>query len=201
MNTTPFRPSLSCRVVRFSRALASGAGSQHVARCAACQAYYQAAERLEGALRREAFASRPAISSAPDALERSILRAVRESTVAPAPRRSWQGAWAVGAAAAVAVVAAVWMQRPAAPADSFADIPPPSPAEAAAFLNAVENLSARLTQRVIPSAGAMVANNPMRQELGSVYADARSALDFLALNFLPTPPQRAAAATVSAERG
>jgi hypothetical protein len=63
--------------------------------------------------------------------------------------------------------------------------------EAAVIVDAVETFSNRLVDSVIPSAGKLVAQNPLQEEIGSVYSDMRSALDFLALNFLPASTTRA----------
>ncbi|HZP59274.1 MAG TPA: hypothetical protein VFB27_03040 [Opitutaceae bacterium] len=38
-----------------------------------------------------------------------------------------------------------------------------------------------------PSVDALMRQDPLRTEVDSVYADARSAVHFLALNFLPAP--------------
>jgi hypothetical protein len=58
--------------------------------------------------------------------------------------------------------------------------------ESAVILSTVEAMSTQLVDTVIPAAGEFVAHNPLQEELGLVYSDVRSALDFLALNFLPT---------------
>jgi hypothetical protein len=50
-----------------------------------------------------------------------------------------------------------------------------------------EPISDWVFNQVVPPAGTLVANNPLQHELNSVYSDAHSALDFLALNFLPSP--------------
>ncbi|MEO6244258.1 MAG: hypothetical protein ABIQ12_02375, partial [Opitutaceae bacterium] len=56
--------------------------------------------------------------------------------------------------------------------------------------NAVGTLSRRLVETVIPTAGEFAANNPLRQEFDAIYSDARSAVGFLALNFLPESAAR-----------
>jgi hypothetical protein len=113
-------------------------------------------------------------------LERSILRAVRETKISPSPSRSWALAWTAGAVAATVILAGVFIQRASLSRPHDA-----TRAETVAIVDAVEDLSAEVSRTLIPSAGAAAANNPLQQELGSVYADARSALNFLALNFLP----------------
>jgi hypothetical protein len=51
-----------------------------------------------------------------------------------------------------------------------------------------KSISTLWQNSVAPSAQTLVADNPLQHELDSVYSDTRSALNFLALNFLPTFP-------------
>lgn len=176
---------LVCRIVRATRVLSENAGGDHVDACVDCQAFFRPAEHLEFELRREAEAFRRAASEPSSALERSIIRAVREERAAGTPvrkeKRSSAPLWSMGAVAAAVVAAIVYVQRPMTSGPERTALPD----EAVAMVDAVENLSAKITDTVIPEAGALVANNPLQRELGSVYTDARSALNFLALNFLP----------------
>ena len=59
-------------------------------------------------------------------------------------------------------------------------------AEIEALTETVNAASRGLVEKVIPATGALAADNPMQREFGAIYADARSAVGFLALNFLPT---------------
>lgn len=179
------RPRLICRAIRAARVFSDRAGGDHLDGCVDCQAFFRPAEQFEFELRREASARRHAAVEPATELERSILRAVREERAA-APRavvekRSPSPLWSLGAVAAAAIVALVYFQRPATSLSH-----PAVPDDAVAVVDAVEDLSVKITDTVIPEAGAMVANNPLQRELGSVYTDARSALNFLALNFLPS---------------
>jgi hypothetical protein len=54
------------------------------------------------------------------------------------------------------------------------------------LVNDVDALRSRLLASVEPTAKTLAEQNPLTQELDSVQADARSALGFLALNFLPS---------------
>lgn len=188
--TSTATPRLSCRAIRGASFLFEGLYTRHVAGCADCRVYVRAADALDLQLRNEAVLLRKtsAAESTLD-LEQSILRAVNETRRAAPRRRAALPLWAMGAAtaglAAVVVAFQVWPNSGSRSGGGVS-------LEAVAIVEAVENLSAKFTGTVIPSAGAMVANNPLQRELGSVYSDARSALDFLALNFLPTTTVSAA---------
>lgn len=182
-------PRLVCRLVRHWSALRGADSPRHAASCPDCQAYFNALDTLDRGLRHDAVA-RSAETAGSDALERDILRAVRQSAARPTERRSPRGAgWMLAglATAASIALAMVFFERASQSGESIARSDPmSSQAEAQAIVNAVETFSDRLVGSVIPSAGELVARNPMQQEMGSVYSDMRSALDFLALNFLPT---------------
>ncbi len=172
------KPRLACRLARTVSAVRENPASRHLATCPDCQAWLAASTRLDAALRRSAPAARPVAAADLDA---RILAAVHAAAVAPAPAstmpaRGWL-ALATGLAAA-AVLAFTFSPglRPDRihPAD-----------EAAAFAATVGTLSGQLVDQVLPSAGTLIAENPLQDELSAVYTDARSALHFLALNFLP----------------
>ena len=174
-----------CRAARITRALLDGAGTRHVLGCADCQAYYGAAETLEQELRRDASALREAAPEPTSELAHSIMRAVREDSRDSRPARFRMPVWtlsAIAAAAMVAVIAVQWLATPSRSTVVTAD-------ETEVIVQALETLSVKLTDTVIPTTGDVLANNPLQKELGSVYADARSALDFLVLNFMPTAPR------------
>ncbi|MEO7414297.1 MAG: hypothetical protein ABIZ81_13170 [Opitutaceae bacterium] len=180
---TPTRPRFVCQIVRSSRALFENTGSSHVSACADCQAYFVASHELDQNLGRAAALLRRDVPGSPPHLVRSILQAVRaeKARVEPERARSRAPMWAMGAVVVAAAVAAFYFQRPM----QFNSTATSSEDAAIAVVDAVETLSVRLTETLIPATGAMVANNPLQRELGSVYSDARSALNFLALNFLP----------------
>jgi hypothetical protein len=191
-------PRLVCQVVRATRVFFENAGGDHIDVCADCQAFFRPADHLDLELRREAAVQRRAASEPSTELERSIMRAVRDERDAARPaaaRRSSPAPWwAMGVVAAAAVAVMVYFQRPATSSPDHAA----TPDDAVAVVDAVENFSAKITDTVIPATGALVANNPLQRELGSVYSDARSALNFLALNFLPNATGAAAGKPASA---
>jgi hypothetical protein len=136
---------------------------------------------LESALRRDAVRFAP---PAPTGLERGIMQAIRAAAPAPARARSplgWFAGGSVAAAAAVAV-AVVLLQHPS----RVQPIGGVTKSPAAETSVPGESMSDRLFNAVVPPAGALVAANPLQNELNSVYSDTRTALDFLALNFLPS---------------
>jgi hypothetical protein len=188
-----------CRIIRHWSAISGGENSRHLSSCAACREFFATSATLDNALRRDARRAADAVSSTSEGFEREILRAVRNSTRVQTRTRwlAWGGNWAMGGLATVAavVVAALVFERQTISAGRAnpESLTTTSTAEAAVIVQAVESLSNRLVDSVIPSAGELVARNPLQQELGSVYSDMRSALDFLALNFLPTAAAPSAA--------
>lgn len=182
MNTNfTSRPRLACRLARLRAALGSGAvpASGHAAGCPDCQRYFAAAATLEDALHREAAR---AAAPAPAGLERGILRAVAEARLASSrrPERPAALGWLAGAAfAAAAAVAVVFTLREPAPAGTVAAAPVSAPAAPGATV-----VPAPLA---LPTAEALALQNPLQSELDQVYSDARYALRFLAMNFLPGP--------------
>ena len=180
LSFTAQRPRLFCRVVRMTGAVTDRRNPRHLASCPACQAYFRGAESMENALRRDALRAGHTITPSPT-LEADILRAVRISSPAPAPRSSHRyGTWvASGLTAAVAIIVGVFTPR-------REPSPVVSQADAKAIARAVETISSRWVDTIIPTAGELVGENPLQRELGFVYSDVRSALDFLALNFSPT---------------
>jgi hypothetical protein len=186
----PTLPAVSprpvCRMVRTCNAVFSTRSARHLAACADCRAYFASVQELDVTLREAATQISRETPAASTGFERRIMHAVREAASEAAPARAERRShWARGLAlASVAAIAALvftrqsWLPRSDDSAQ-FAN-------DAAVLVDAVESLSTRLTDSVIPSAGQLVAQNPMQDELGSVYADVRSAIDFLAFNFLPS---------------
>ena len=213
MTTTPPTPPsvrFACRLVRLRSALAGPgpAVARHVAGCAECRAHFAAGAALDARLRqgaRAAIASPPATaasaagtvppadraavgSAAPrTGFESDLLRAVRQAraeaaVAAPPARRSpWvrAGLWSAGVACAVFAIAVLVGYGTGRRSTAVLA------AESAAMADVVRAASTRLVDTVIPVAGTAVADNPLQHELGAVAADVRSALDFLAMNFLP----------------
>ena len=179
MNTTPPRPRFFCRLVRLWST--SGQSSTHAESCEECRQYFRAAAKLESALRRDAIRFAP---PAPAGLERGIMQAIRAATPVRSRAPSHLGWFAGGgvAAAAAVALAVVLLQHPPQAQPTVVVVKTP----AAEKVVPGESISDRLYSEVITPAGTLVANNPLKNELDSVYSDARTALDFLALNFLPS---------------
>jgi len=184
-------PRFVCRVVRLQIALSGNTKktTRHAANCPDCQAYFRASDALVTGLSRDAAQER---QSPPDDLAARIALAVRQST--PRPRHSPTAVWrtlaGVTAVAALSVFL-VHQNLPIQPTTTknraVAEI---HPADVAALVANVDSLRIRLLDSVEPTAEKLATQNPLVQELNSVQADARSALGFLALNFLPTNPDR-----------
>jgi hypothetical protein len=91
-------------------------------------------------------------------------------------------------AAAVAAALFISLRLERAPAGSAARAGDVS-ADVVALADAAQDWSDQMLNSTLPSAGALVEDNPLRQEADALYADAQSAMNFLALNFLPTPAE------------
>ncbi|HTO04056.1 MAG TPA: hypothetical protein VL069_10160 [Opitutus sp.] len=173
------RVPLACRWTRFRAALTNNPAFArgHCATCADCWDYFAAADQLEANLRRQATATAPV----PATLERRILNAVQHSPRAER-RRPWQASWALGglAAAAIAAVIVFRIQR-TPPADAA-----PPVASIDDVLIVAQELPKQWFATLQPGAVRLLEANPLQEEIASVSADAQSALNFLALNFLPS---------------
>ncbi len=181
MKTTPSsRPRLFCQVVRRWSVVVDRGGAPHAASCADCRAYFAATQDFEAALRRDAGAWAQLAPTPSVGFEQRVAKAVARAKAPATVIRShtWHGAWA--AAASLAVVAALVVFRPAS-----GPTPDDLRAKDALGTGAVQAVSRGLVETVIPTTGALVANNPMQREFDAIYSDARSALGFMALNFLP----------------
>ncbi|HVU36270.1 MAG TPA: hypothetical protein VHE61_22730 [Opitutaceae bacterium] len=95
----------------------------------------------------------------------------------------------IALAAVAALALMLWPSRPARPPATAPDTTVvttnahrPTGAAAAGVSG-----TAPLTTLVAP-VGTLLRQDPLQTEADHVYADARSAVQFLALNFLPTPP-------------
>jgi hypothetical protein len=197
MNTPiPPPPRFLCRAVRgwqslFGKPAAgriAGPGSRHVAHCADCRRYFNAAGALDAALRRDALRQR---ENVPSDLEQSILRAVRQSARPPQrTQRTRPGFVPLAAAGAVACVALVLSLLPRTPATGQAGLAPGSAATAVAAVADPASLWTKLK----PQAETLLQGDPLQDEAHHVYADAQSAIHFLALNFLPGEPAQPAGA-------
>jgi hypothetical protein len=187
-----------CRIVRLRDAMTGSRAAGHVAHCADCQAYYRSAGTLVDQLR---TAAPHQFQAAPDDLAQRIARSVRQST--PAPRRSRVPSAFTALAGAAAVFAlAFFLVRPHTSPTQTANnnqqtVPALSKADVTEIVADVQSLRTRLIDSVEPTAEAIATKNPLTQEITSVQTDARKALDFLALNFLPSDSARQLKTTVN----
>lgn len=199
-STTLSHPRLRCRAVRFWSALTEREPARHLQDCPDCRRYFAASAELQARLTRTKAAAPAAV---PADLERGILRAVasaraEEAAAGPAQRRpapAHLARWLTGGGIAIAAAAAVAMMM----SSRDARVPSPHPTslgsdDVTALIDSAAKLSDQWWNTVVPSASTALQKNPLQQEAASMYAAAQSALDFLALNFLPptetgtTPP-------------
>ena len=174
------RPKLVCRVTRWRAALLDHSASAvhgHGARCADCQTYFAAASQLETALRQNA----PALAAiAPGTLDSRIINAVQRSQ-RQERRSSHPMAWLVTGlgvtAAAMVLLVQMNKPQPRVNQEHFASV--------AEVLDLANELPERLST-LQPDALRLLEANPLQTEITLVRLDAQSALNFLALNFLPS---------------
>ena len=114
------------------------------------------------------------------------MQAIDRSTPTTRPARSPLALILAGSAVAAVALIAVLVKYPAYSGHNGMDTSPPAQVNDA--LVVAKSISTLWQNSVVPSAQTLVADNPLQHELDSVYSDTRSALDFLALNFLPTAP-------------
>lgn len=195
---SPISVRLVCRATRLWCTVTDASTSAHVAQCDACQRHFADVSALSLALRTEASETRTTLDAA--AIQRT-WRAVRDAQATQSQafaesRNGRQGFTLLAGLTAVAAlaVAAILIQPRQQSGNSLPRVqvasisnPPVSP-EAVQLVEAMQSWSQQLSESVVPSAGELAANNPLQAEISSVYADARAALDFLALNFLPVKP-------------
>jgi hypothetical protein len=174
-------------LARLRAALANPAPLSHVASCPACQEYFAANAELDQQLTMQAR-HRP--EAVPAGLDDRIFQALQPTLRQNRRRRAPRTWLAVGLAGVTAVVALVMVQsRPAAPAagPAVASVEQPLAPENSATPEPVlvDQWSDRLWGALAADASETAPENPLRRELAAVQADTRSALRFLARNFLP----------------
>ena len=181
MNTpNDSRPRLLCRAVRGWSVLAgdpaTGAAARHVAACPDCQKFFAASATLDARLRTAAPRRAQALPQGfEQRMERALAPLMREPAAAAESGSRWIFWSFLGSVAAAAAVAFVLL-RPA-------DVPTSGPGELAGLQTEAPVPGAR------PISGEALLGlaqvDPLQREIDHVYADAQSALRFLALNFLP----------------
>ncbi len=198
-HTSASRPRLTCRLVRGWSVLAGdptrGATARHVAACPSCREHFAAVSNLESRLRRAD--PRPA-HALPEGFDQRMSRAInavmREARAAE-PSRSRPVLWWSGLGAAVAALAVAFFLiqpagHPKSPGETAANSDPTAEPKALVddSVALAQSLNHRFWNDVAPTATTLVRDNPLQQEVGAVYSDAQSALQFLAMNFLPVAP-------------
>ena len=177
-------PQWSCRFVRgwasWLGARDRGMSARHIAGCPACREFFAATDALDAGLRRDAGrVSQAPSSDLEERIMREIVRPLAQTERRPA-RRGWALAGA-GVAAAIMFMSAFFRARHnVTPPSGTVAVHAPRPTLTAptAIANGTLTLPANVS--------TLLAQDPLQGEVKSVYADAQSAVRFLALNFLPS---------------
>ncbi len=188
-NRESHRKTLSCRLVQSWAAVLGGAQpdqgngflTKHVGSCACCRDHFARNAELEGLLRREAVQARTALPSEIDGHYLRTIRSSEDSRRKPSVGTRPAVLWLAGCAAALAVlVAVIQMRSPTADVVAIESTEQADEWPETAVVS-TEGWWTDLT----PSAGELLDGEPLQREVAAVVSDARSALGFLALNFLP----------------
>jgi hypothetical protein len=118
-------------------------------------------------------------NEAPDGLDQRIIRAVAGS---PRPKTTtllFRPAMTVLAAAAVLVAVFYSYRRPAMPTMA---VPPK--------IAMTTTPQAQGGEEPLLTAADLLQRDPLQDEANSVYSDAHAAVNFLAINFLPSTPKK-----------
>ncbi len=190
---------LTCQLVRLWSSVCRGDATppQHARSCEHCRQFFHSIDQLTGALQQSAAREAVAV---PTTLEARIIHAVRASAQTSERRRSraWTFAFAGGAAALVGV--SIWslsLRQVFGPRPDFAHEYANDVAE---LVTAVRALPSQLRSTLEVPAVEITQNSPLEREAQGVVSDARSALDFLALNFLPSGQTREINAVVDSHQ-
>jgi hypothetical protein len=190
------QPRLACRAVQGWVSLVSdgerphaGAwGARHVEGCARCQEIFARSNAVTATLR--AGARRGHVPVA-DGLDRRISAAVRRASGKPAAPPAGAGVWAWAGIGAFAVLALVALRQPVGDPVKESRVVAVITDEGEAVVWD-EGGGWAVWQ---PKTEALLEGEPLRREADALYADARVALGFLALNFLPTSVAKAGEGT------
>ena len=182
-------PRLLCRIVRGAVALrGDGAapqaptwGARHVAACDGCARHFHRHSEWETVLRRTA---RDGGALPSPELEAQIIHAVQRAhrasePVRPRPRATAGLALWVGLAATVALAILVLRSGGSRLGGGVESTGVQAPG-ASVMVDYAE------TESGPSQASALLGGLPLQREVEAFFADARSALGFLAMNFLPT---------------
>lgn len=195
MNSSSNNSRFICRLARrcsvlFGSSETLGEGGwagRHIEHCADCQAFYAANDEFDALLKADARRS----AAAPAGLENAIIAGFRQSSPrqeraierrrSRSPMFAFAGAAMVAAALAVAFTLSLNKPKPKNDlVESGA-----TPEDVQQTLEAARGASQTLWASVKPSAEVLKEADPLNHELNSVFSDARNAVNFLALNFVP----------------
>ena len=195
MNSSSNNSRLVCRVARrwsllfgsSETLVQSGWAGRHIEHCPDCQAFYAANDEFDALLKADARRS----TATPAGLENAIIAGFRQASPRPertverrrsrSPMFAFAGAAMIAAALAVAFTFSLKKPKPKNElVESGA-----TPEDVQQTLEAARGASQTLWASVKPSAEVLKEADPLNQELNSVVSDARSAMNFLALNFVP----------------
>jgi hypothetical protein len=183
-------PRFLCRVIRAWSAVAgdpsSGVAARHAGHCPACQEYFAASSTLDARLRAAAPRhAQPLPAGFEQRLEHALARANRAPTM-PESGSRWV-VWSLAGSLAAAAVLTFVLLRPTEVRPALGETP---------VANSSEQVPPPTLVASAPSSGAVLLEtidaNPLEREIDHVYSDARAALQFLALNFLPASVTTAA---------
>jgi predicted anti-sigma-YlaC factor YlaD len=176
------RPGLICHMVRGWAAVSGNVARGHVAHCACCRNFFAAGDGVEQALRRTASQQRIA---APVGMEQRIFAAVRAAEK-PARRSAAPsiGFWSLTGVAAAVVAAFIFIPGGLRDRSEKTDTVVDS-TDAASTLAALKAAPGSLWAKLEPSAAEAMHTALLQTEADALASDARSAIHFLALNFLP----------------
>jgi len=174
-----------CSVVRQWASLGGKSGGWHIDSCPDCRQFFAGSQAIERTLVRDAELGRTTL---PEGLDRRIAQAVARSRQSRQPVRSRRRAAIVGIGAACAASLAVLVgMKFSGPTRLLSDAPATlSQAETVQLASDVVKLPGTLWDSVKPSATAVWQAEPLRREATDLVSDAKSAIGFLAANFLPS---------------
>lgn len=176
---------VTCQVIRFWSAVRSEntAPSPHLENCPSCRDFFVFTQQLQTRLRQDAC---QVAVTPPPGMEGRIMEAIRFS--APPRRESHRNSglsFALAGGAAALVCVGLWQFHLGPFGGHGTGTPGEYTADVAALVAAVRSLPSDLSQKIASPTVQLAQDNSLGREVENVYSDARSALDFLALNFLP----------------
>ena len=183
--TSPRSPlGLTCRIVRVWSMVRREDATllPHAESCTHCRLFFHSMDQLTSSLQQSA--GKEKIEFSPT-LENRIINAVRSSAREPQPRRHRALTFAFAGGAAAVVGVSIWsltLRQAVGPKPGMTH---DYAAEVSELVTAVQSLPGQLRSTLETPAVEVTENSPLQREARSVVSDARSALDFLALNFLP----------------